>query len=72
MTEIKSHNRKEIQEPQSADLYTLSAKIFALGELIKFRGGEPSLDEETVNYGIGMLLTDIAEALMTHAGTSTR
>ncbi len=46
------------------DRYTISAKIFALGELIKFRGGEASLDEEKVNFGIGELLTDLAEELI--------
>ena len=43
---------------------TIAAKIYALGELIKFRGGEPSLDEERVNFGIGEILTDLANALV--------
>ena len=45
------------------NLETIAAKIFAIGELIKFRGGEPSLDEQKVNYGIGEILTDLAEEL---------
>jgi hypothetical protein len=43
---------------------TIAAKIYALGELIKFRGGEPSLDEERVNFGIGEILTALANALV--------
>ena len=46
-----------------ANLMKISAKIYAIGELIKFRGGEPALDEERVNYGIGEILTDLAADL---------
>ena len=46
------------------NIQTIAAKIFAMGELIKFRGGEPSLDEEKVNYGIGEILTDVADELI--------
>ncbi len=43
---------------------TIAAKIFAIGELIKFRGGEPSLEEERVHYGLGEILTDLAKDLI--------
>ena len=39
------------------------AKLFAIGELVKFRGGEPSLDEGRVKHGLGDILTDLAEDL---------
>lgn len=42
----------------------IATRIYAIGELIKFRGGEPALDEERVNYGIGELLTDLAQELI--------
>jgi hypothetical protein len=50
----------ETPQPQAIDLYTISAKLLAIGELIKFRGGEPSLEDELVNYGVGEILTDLA------------
>ena len=49
----KQNKKTEAPQPQTTDLYTLSAKLLAIGELIKFRSGEPSLEEERVNYGIG-------------------
>jgi hypothetical protein len=51
------------REENRPDLKTIEAKIFAMCELIKFRRGEPSLEEEMVNYGIGMILTDLANKL---------
>ncbi len=47
----------------TVDMKTIAAKILAIGELIKFRGGEPLLEDEIVNYGIGEILTDIAKEL---------
>jgi hypothetical protein len=55
--------KMEATQNTNGDLMTISAKIYAIGELIKFRGGEPALDEERVNYGIGEILTDLASDL---------
>lgn len=56
-------NEKESNRSQAIDLYMISAKIFAIGELLKCRGGEPSLDEERVNLGLGEILTDLANEI---------
>ena len=53
----------EDMQNANGDLMTISAKIYAIGELIKFRGGEPALDEERVNFGLGKILTDLASDL---------
>jgi hypothetical protein len=45
MTDSKHDDKSDNLQLQTTDLYTISAKLFAIGELIKFRGGEPSLDE---------------------------
>jgi hypothetical protein len=63
MTSENHENRNDTQQPRTTDLHTLSAKLFAIGELIKFRGGEQSLDEERVHYGLGEMLTDLANDL---------
>lgn len=55
----KQDNKSADLQPQAIDLYTLSAKLFAVDELIKFRGGEPSLEEERANY-----LTGLADDLL--------
>ena len=60
MTPENHENKNDTEQSQSTDLYTVSAKLLAMGELIKFRGGEPSLEEERVNYGLGEILTDLA------------
>lgn len=60
---MKPKNKIPALQPQTTDLYTLSAKLLAIGELIKFRGGEPSLEEERVNYGLGEILADLAGEL---------
>jgi hypothetical protein len=44
-------------------LWPLSCKIRALGELIRHRGGEPSLEEDEVNYGIAEILADAANEI---------
>ena len=54
---------KDVSVEAAAAISVIGAKIFGIGELIKFRGGEPSLNEESVNYGIGEILTDLAEEL---------
>lgn len=59
----KQDDKSADLQPQAIDLYTLSAKLFAIGELIKFRSGEPSLEEERANYGLGEILTDLADEL---------
>ncbi len=48
-------------------LWSVAARIYALGESIKFRGGEPSLEEDRVNFGIGEILTELANELSTPA-----
>lgn len=69
MTSENHENKNDTQQLRTTDLYTLSAKLFAIGELIKFRGGEQSLDEERVNYGLGEILTDLANAITTPTDT---
>ncbi len=54
---------KECESNHTESLRTIQAKLLAIGELIKFRGGEPSLEDEMVNYGLGMILTDLANDL---------
>ncbi len=44
-------------------LWEIACMLRGIGELIKFRGGEPGLNEEDVNFGIGQIITDIAEEL---------
>ena len=56
----KTNNKIPALQPQTTALYSLSAKLLAIGELIKFRGGESSLEEERINYGLGDILTDLA------------
>lgn len=51
------------RQSQRIALATNSAKLFAIGELIKFRSGEPSLDEVRFNWGLGELLTDLANEI---------
>jgi hypothetical protein len=59
----KQNNKITAPQPQTIDLYVVSAKLLAIGELIKFGGGEPSLEEERVNFGLGEILTDLAKDL---------
>ncbi len=63
MTGSKQKDSAKNRQLREIDLFNLSAKLFAIGELIKFRGGEPSHDEERVNFGIGEILTDLADDL---------
>lgn len=42
-------------------LWEIACKLYGIGELIKFQGGEPALNQSEVNYGIGTLVTRIAE-----------
>ena len=44
-------------------IWEIACKLRGIGELIKFRGGEPGLNEEDVNYGIGEIITNIADEL---------
>ena len=57
-------HQNENNRVDEGHLWSVAARIYALGELIKFRGGEASLDEERVNFGIGEILTDLANALV--------
>ena len=63
MRDSKHDDKSDNLQLQATNLYTISAKLFAIGELIKFRGGEPSLDEERVNYGIGEIFTSLVNKL---------
>jgi len=56
--------RKRTSDIDAGKLWDIATRILAIGELIKFRGGEAPLDEEEVNYGIGELLTGLARELM--------
>jgi hypothetical protein len=63
MTDSKYDDKGAVLQLQTTDLYTISAKLLAIGELIKFRAGEASLEEDRVNYGLGEMLTDLANAI---------
>jgi hypothetical protein len=70
MTDSKHDDKSDNLQLQTTDLYTISAKLFAIGELIKFRGGEPSLDEGRVNFGIGEILTDLSAEILAIGGST--
>ncbi len=54
-------NAKEAMEAIPGRLWEIACKLHGIGELIKFQGGEPALNQSEVNYGIGTLVTRIAE-----------
>lgn len=61
---MKKENQDEHEESISDSISNISAKLYALGELIKFRDASAiSIDEDEVNYGIGEILTDLAQEL---------
>lgn len=45
------------------ELWTISCKLYGIGELIKFHNGESSLNQQEANLGIGGILTDLASEL---------
>ena len=62
-TKHKKREAKSFDESPYNKLWVISAKLYGICELIKFRGGEPPLNEEDVNFGIGEILTDLAGEL---------
>jgi hypothetical protein len=48
---------------RDGQFWTIVCKLRGVSEFIKHRGGEPSLDEGAVNFGIGEVLTDLADQL---------
>lgn len=62
---VKANVRRTVVRETSRDsvIWEMECKVRALGELIKFQSREPSLEEEEVNFGIGLILTDFADGL---------
>jgi hypothetical protein len=55
-----SKNRRIVE---ISSLWLMSCKVRALGELMKYQNGEPSISQQDVNYGIGNILTEIADEM---------
>lgn len=47
----------------TSDLWKIFAKLYGIGELIKFHSGEQALNQDEVNLGIGEIVTDLADEL---------
>ncbi len=58
-TSVRRHNSR---------FQTIGLSSLYIVELIKFRSDEPSLDEEMVNFGIEMILTDVTWELKARNG----
>lgn len=59
VTKTKSKDPSELP----GELWTVSCKLHGIGELIKFHNGEPALNQDQVNLGIGEIITDLAEQI---------
>jgi hypothetical protein len=46
-----------------AQLWTIMTKLYGVGELIRSSRGEAALNQDEVNYGIGEIITDLADEL---------
>jgi len=44
-------------------IWKIGCKLVGVGELIKFSNGEPALNQDEANLGVGEILTDLAEEL---------
>ncbi|MCX6123192.1 MAG: hypothetical protein NTV34_00340, partial [Proteobacteria bacterium] len=66
MTEDEKQNDKIEVEPADGDageamesilgrIWESARKLHGIGELIKFLGSEPSLNQSEVNYGVGTI-----------------
>jgi hypothetical protein len=41
----------------------VGCKVRGIGELVKHHSGEPAFAQEDVNYGLGTILTELADEL---------
>ncbi len=62
MNNLKSEKLKQCYHNNVTDVLAISLKIRGLGELIRQQNSSALFDDET-NQGIGLLLTDLADAL---------
>ena len=50
-------------DDQLSELGTISAKLHGIGDLIRWHKSEPALNQDEINFGIGEIITDLAEQI---------
>ena len=63
MTETKARQSADFESHIPAKLWKIGSKLLGVGELIKFQNGEPALNQDEANFGVGEIITDLAEEL---------